>query len=297
MRDRLRAWLPAVPVDPYRAAAGRWLTEDDIQAAAARLLLDGLVTISHRGNLALTGTGADVARTAGHRLPDALLAALRRRRAATTLGIIASRDPAFRAARAEFHGGPGASRARRAAAARGCLAATAVLLLTGELAFVIAALSDRLPQGPAQWAATAATGLASLAQLGFLARYDGRPGADGHRVAASEPYVPPAPHPALVELSKKAPEAAARLRAGRLRTTRRRNRERRRRRARATAAARMDEVQADDLSPLHAFAGRLSHDLDAVMPVGGDRLVNAPYSHARSALPQPVGVWTATKTG
>ncbi|MFD5539925.1 hypothetical protein ACFWIJ_19450 [Streptomyces sp. NPDC127079] len=130
MRDRLRAWLPAAPVDPYRAAAGRWLTEDDIQAAAARLLLDGPVTINHRGNLALTGIGADVARTAGHPLPDALLAALRRRTAATTLGIIASRDPVFRAAHAEFHG---AFRARRAAAARGCLAATGLLLLTGEL--------------------------------------------------------------------------------------------------------------------------------------------------------------------
>lgn len=239
VRDRLRAWVPAAPVDPYRAAAGRSLTEDDIQAAAARLLLDGLVTINHRGNLALTGTGADVARTAGHPLPDALLAALRRRTAATTLGIIASRDLAFRAARAEFHGGPGASRARRAAVVRGCLAAAGLLLLTGELACVSAALFDRLPQGPAQWAATAATGLASLAQLGFLARYGGRPGTDGHRVAASEPYVPPVPHPALVELTEQAPEAAARLRAGRLRTTRRRNRGRRHRRGRGTAAARM----------------------------------------------------------
>ncbi|MGW4563438.1 hypothetical protein ACWEN3_13815 [Streptomyces sp. NPDC004561] len=240
VRDRLRAWFPAAPVDPYRAAAGRWLTEDDIQAAAARLLLDGLVTINHRGNLALTGTGADVVRTAGHPLPDALLAALRRRTAATTLGIIASRDPAFRAAHAEFHGGPGASRARRAPTAPGCLAATGMLLLTGELAFVIAALFDRLPQGPAQWAATTATGLASLAQLRLLARYGDRPGADGHRVAGSEPHVPPALHPALVELSEKAPEAAAWLRAGRLRTTRRRNRGRRRRRGRGTAAARMN---------------------------------------------------------
>ncbi|WP_159106828.1 hypothetical protein [Streptomyces rishiriensis] len=240
VRDRLRAWLPAAPVDPYRAAAGRWLTEDDVQAAAARLLLDGLVTINHRGNLALTETGADVARTAGHPLPDALLAALRRRTAATTLGIIAYHDPAFRAAHAEFHGRPGASRARRAAAARDCLSATGVLLLTGELAFVLVALFDRLPQGPAQWAATAATGLASLAQLGFLGRYGERPGVDGHRVAASEPYVPPAPHPALVELSEKDPAAVARLRAGRLRTTRRRNRGRRRRRGRGTAAARTD---------------------------------------------------------
>ncbi|MFF4846085.1 hypothetical protein ACFY2G_39780 [Streptomyces collinus] len=240
VRDRLRSRVPAAPVDPYRAAAGRWLTEDDVQAAAARLLLDGLVTINHRGNLALTETGADVARTAGHPLPDALLAALRRRSAATTLGIIAFHDPAFRAAHAEFHG---ASRARRAHTARGCLAATGVLLLTGELAFVIAALFDRLPQGPAQWAATAATGLAALAQLGLLARYGGKPGPD--RAAACEPYVPPAPHPALVELSEKAPEAVAWLRSGRLRTTRRRNRGRRRRRGRGTAAARMDDQGSD----------------------------------------------------
>ncbi|MFE9404986.1 hypothetical protein ACFYNY_25160 [Streptomyces sp. NPDC006530] len=237
VRDRLRAWFPAAPVDPYRAAAGRWLTEDDVQAAAARLLLDGLVTINHRGNLALTGTGADVARTAGHPLPDALLAALRRRSAATTLGNIAFRDPVFRATHADFHGGPGASRARRTAAARDCLAATGVLLLTGEFAFMNLALFDRLPHGPAQWAATAATGLASLAQFAFLARYGRRSGADGRRVAASGPYVPPAPHPALVELSEKAPEAAAWLRAGRLRTTRRRNRGRRRRRGRGTAPA------------------------------------------------------------
>ncbi|MEU2339136.1 hypothetical protein ABZ608_37205 [Streptomyces sp. NPDC013172] len=237
VRDRLRARLPAAPVDPYRAAAGRWLTEDDIQAAAAQLLLDGLVTINHRGNLALTETGADVARTAGHPLPDALLAALRRRSASTTLGIIAFHDPVFRAAHTEFHG---VVRARRARTTRSCLAAIGGLLLTGELAFVGVALVDRLPQGPAQWAATAATGLASLAQFGFLERYGGRPGADSHRVAASEPYVPPALHPALVELSEKAPEAAARLRAGRLRTTRRRNRGRRRRRGRGTATARID---------------------------------------------------------
>jgi hypothetical protein len=240
VRDRLRARLRAAPVDPYRAAVGRWFTEDDVQAAAAQLLLDGLVTINHRGNLALTVTGADVARTAGHPLPDALLAALRRRTAPTTLGIIAFHDPAFRAAHAEFHGDPGASRARRARTASSCLAATGMLLLAGELTFVFLALLDRLPQGPTQWAATAATGLAALAQLGLLARYGDRPGADGHRVSASEPHVPPALHPALAELSEKAPEAAAWLRAGRRRTTRSRNRGRRRRRGRGTAAARMD---------------------------------------------------------
>ncbi len=118
-----------------------------------------------------------------------------------------------------------------------------MLLLTGELAFVLVALVDRLPQGPAQWAATAATGLAALAQIRLLARYGDKPGPD--RAAACEPYVPPAPHPALVELSEKAPEAAARLRAGRLRTTRRRNRGRRRRRGRGTAAARMDDQGSD----------------------------------------------------
>ncbi|MDQ0578528.1 hypothetical protein QF030_000706 [Streptomyces rishiriensis] len=59
-----------------------------------------------------------------------------------------------------------------------------------------------LPQGPAQWAATAVTGLASLAQFGFLARYGGRHGVGSHRIAAAEPYVPPALHPPLVELSE-----------------------------------------------------------------------------------------------
>ncbi|MEU7426293.1 hypothetical protein [Streptomyces sp. NPDC040750] len=180
--------------DPYRVAAGRWWAEDDIQAAAARLLLDGLATINHRGNLSLTTTGADPMHSAGHPLPDALLAALRRRTASTTLGSIALRDAAFHTAREEFHAGHRSGPNRRTTDGPGCLAATGALLLTGEIAFDVAALSDRLPQGPTQWTAAVATALAVAAQIGLLGRYGRRHDAAWPRDARTEPP-PPAPLP------------------------------------------------------------------------------------------------------
>ncbi|WP_412079621.1 hypothetical protein ACLF6K_39565 (plasmid) [Streptomyces xanthophaeus] len=99
VRERSAALL----VDPYHAATGRWWAGDDVQAAAARLLLDGLVTVNHRGNLALNAAGADPQADGGHPLPNALLAALRRRTAPASLGNIALRDRAFATAQEEFH--------------------------------------------------------------------------------------------------------------------------------------------------------------------------------------------------
>ncbi|MEV0989763.1 hypothetical protein [Streptomyces sp. NPDC049949] len=48
-RRALDRWA-AVLADPYQAAVGRWWPDDAVQAAA-RLVLDGLVTVNHRGNL------------------------------------------------------------------------------------------------------------------------------------------------------------------------------------------------------------------------------------------------------
>ncbi|MGW7175356.1 hypothetical protein [Streptomyces xanthophaeus] len=83
-----RRWWPVAArraaelvVDPYHAAGGLWLLWDDAQAAAARLLLDGLVTVNRRGNLTLTEAGTDPRVLVGHPVPDSLLAALRRRTA------------------------------------------------------------------------------------------------------------------------------------------------------------------------------------------------------------------------
>ncbi|WP_405715402.1 hypothetical protein OG264_37370 [Streptomyces xanthophaeus] len=90
-------------VDPYHAACGLWLPWDDAQAAAARLLLDGLVTVNRRGNLTLTEAGADPRVLIGHPVPDALLAALRRRTAPAPLGNVVLRDAAFRTVREDFH--------------------------------------------------------------------------------------------------------------------------------------------------------------------------------------------------
>ncbi|MFF5447802.1 hypothetical protein [Streptomyces sp. NPDC012888] len=172
-RDRaVAAYCAGLRVDPYHAAAGRWWAEDDVQAAAARLLLDGLVTVNHRGNLRLTTAGADPARTAGHPLPDALLAALRRRTAPAALGNLVLRDPELRAVRAEFHAECGAvlraglPRPRRDAPC--CLAVLGMTLLAMELTLATVALLDRMPHGPLQWTAAVVTGLALVAQVRWL---------------------------------------------------------------------------------------------------------------------------------
>ncbi|WP_432064414.1 hypothetical protein [Streptomyces sp. C10-9-1] len=208
--------------DPYRAAAGRRRAEDDAQAAAARLLLDGLATVDHRGSLSLTPSGADPARTAGHPLPDALLAALRRRTAPATLGGIELGDSAFRAARQDFHTAWRAG-LPRSGPGRGCFTAACALLFSGETAFAAAALLDTAPRGPLPWAATAATGLALLLQLTWLDRY-GRKGPPA--AGSTSPAEGPALHPALAELASRDLLGRDRLRASRHRSRPRRSRSR-----------------------------------------------------------------------
>lgn len=79
-RRALDRWA-AVLADPYQAVMGRWWPYDTTQAAAARLVLDGLVTVNHRGSLSPSPAASDPARVPGHPVPEALLAALLRRTA------------------------------------------------------------------------------------------------------------------------------------------------------------------------------------------------------------------------
>ncbi|MFD9486056.1 hypothetical protein ACFWBX_19115 [Streptomyces sp. NPDC059991] len=228
------AHCAAIELDPYHAVRDEWWPEDDIQAAAARLLLDGLVTVSHRGNRSLTAAGADPARDGGHPLPDALLAALlaalRRRTAPATLGNVVLRDAVFDDVRTEFHTAcHDHLMSRRPAPPRelGCLGCTGLMLLLGQFAFATAGLFDQVPHGPLQWAGAFATGLALFAQFAGI-------GALRTPAELPDPFAErPArlgPHPALAELAARNPEAEAWLRAGRFRTRRGRNRGRPRRR-------------------------------------------------------------------
>ncbi|MFD7630392.1 hypothetical protein ACFV7Q_30955 [Streptomyces sp. NPDC059851] len=228
--------------DPYRATAGRWWSDDDTQAAAARLLLDGLVTVNHRGNLSLTAAGADPARAAGHPLPDALLAALRRRTAPATLGNVTLRDTGFRTVREEFHAAgrarvehrvPELARAAGRPARAGNWSAALVMVFT---AAALAGLPS--PRGAVEWAAAAVTAVGLVAQIAWFSLHERlRTG-----YARRDPWADRAAgldvHPALVELARLDPEATERLRVSRLRTRRGRNRGRpRHRRAPAEAEA------------------------------------------------------------
>ncbi|GAA1559172.1 hypothetical protein [Streptomyces globosus] len=221
-------------VDPYHAASGQGWYGDDLQAAAARLVLDGLATVNHRGNLRATAAGADTGRAAGHPLPDALLAALRRRTAPAALGNLEQRDSELWSARQRFHApARAAAEALRPAPPRppGCLAAMAALLLIGWMAFTAAAVVDRVPRGPVEWLAAVAAGLAVLAQLALLDAYGKVPGPAGGRPDPVEARMAALrPHPALAELAARDPEAERRLRLSRLRVRRSRNRGRPRRR-------------------------------------------------------------------
>ncbi|MFE3761024.1 hypothetical protein ACFXPI_04560 [Streptomyces sp. NPDC059104] len=241
----------AAPVDPYRAAADRWLLGDDVQAAAAGLLLDGLATVNHRGNLAVTAAGADPRADAGHPVPNALLAALRRRTAPVALGNLVSRDVEFATARAEFHavcrdrlgprrpvvpGGTGRPAASAASAASAVWAVLAVIVVT------TVALIRTDPQGPVEGAAATATWCALVAQIVVLVGYgrlrdarrrEAEPGA-----AASSSDA----HPALTELVARDPQAAAWLRVSRRRTRRGRNRGRPRGPRRPAVASPADEA-------------------------------------------------------
>ncbi|WHM40477.1 hypothetical protein [Streptomyces sp. BPTC-684] len=236
-RLRQRRWYraavahcAAIDIDPYYAVRDEWWPEDDIQAAAARLLLDGLVTVNHRGTMSLTEAGADPARSAGNPLPDALLAALRRRTAPATLGSVVLRDTAFDDARTYFHAELDTRlRPQRPPSSPdiGCLGCTGWVLLLAQLGFAAAGLFDMVPHGPLQWAAAVVTGLALVAQIVGL-------GSDRTPADLPDPFAERlarmGPHPALAELAARDPEADEWLRVGRFRTRRGRNRGRPRRR-------------------------------------------------------------------
>ncbi|MCB5169487.1 hypothetical protein LG634_32360 [Streptomyces bambusae] len=104
-RARQRAGLRDDPlvVDPYHLAHGTAWPRDDVQAAAAQLVRDGLVRVNHRGTLILTPAGRDPARTAGHPLPDGLLKALRSRTAGAPLGALLLYDAEYAEVRRAFH--------------------------------------------------------------------------------------------------------------------------------------------------------------------------------------------------
>ncbi len=224
----------ALETDPYHAAAGRWWPEDDTQAAAAQLLLDSLVTVNRRGNLSLTTAGADPARSAGHPLPDALLAALRRRTAPAALGNIALRDTAFRTAREEFHTAHRRRLSAESSVSRGDpgrSAAVGVRLVLAELVVAAAALVSSTPRGPVEGTAATATWIALVAQIAWFGWYGRQRRAAGRRDPLAEQLGSIGLHPALAELAARDPEGTARLRVGRMRTRRGRNRGRPRRRS------------------------------------------------------------------
>ncbi|MFD0267218.1 hypothetical protein ACFVGY_11555 [Streptomyces sp. NPDC127106] len=220
--------------DPYRAAAHRWWPGDDVQAAAAALLLDGLVTVNHRGNLSLTAAGSDPDRTAGHPLPDALLDALRRRTAPALLGNVSQRDAAFNAARAEFHAAGRTAAQHEIPVFRrepGAAGQIALLLVLAHMLVTVLALAGLAPRGPVESAAVAATAVGLVAQLVWFGVYGRLRTAHTQRDAWAEQVARAGLHPALAELARRDPEAVARLRTSRWRVRRGRNRGRPRRRS------------------------------------------------------------------
>ncbi|MFI8103321.1 hypothetical protein [Streptomyces sp. NPDC086023] len=231
--QRLTERWAALAVDPYHAVHRRWWPEDDVQAAAARLFLDGLVTVTRRGNISVTPAGADPDRGAGHPLPDALLAALRRRTAPAPLGNVLANDPDFGPARDEFLA---ACRTRfpEPEPERGscCLAVLGVAALAMQMVLGIAVLFDRMPRGTVEWVAAAVTAVALAAQFVWLERDDRLRRRNEGRDRVAERLEAEGPHPALVELEARHPETAAALAAGRFRFRRGRNHGRPRRRSR-----------------------------------------------------------------
>ncbi|WP_327695991.1 hypothetical protein [Streptomyces sp. NBC_00459] len=93
VRDRAdraaAAHLDAVIIDPYHAVATAGLPEDADRAAAAELLLAGLVRVGEEGELSLTGKGrGPVGGTPSHPVPAALLTTLRRRAEPVALHLL-----------------------------------------------------------------------------------------------------------------------------------------------------------------------------------------------------------------
>jgi hypothetical protein len=225
-RAVLDRWA-ALLTDPYQAAVGRWVAYDHVQAAAARLVLDGLVTVNHRGTLTPAPAATDPARTPGHPMPEALLAALLRRTAPATLGSLELRDEEFRAVREEF----GAARPRLLKVLQpGCLATTGLLLVCAQMLFLLAGLVSLGPDGGAEHAAAWVVWAALIAQVVWFRVQDRARGADWTADAGLAADARSGTHPALALLEDRDPEAVRRLYVSRLRTRRGRNRGRPRRR-------------------------------------------------------------------
>lgn len=233
-RRALDRWA-AVLVDPYQAAVARWWPQDEIQAAAARLVLDGLVTVNHRGNLSPTPAAADPARAPGHPLPEALLAALLRRTAPATLGSLEVRDEEFRSAREEFR----AARPLLLKVPEPGLPATAGLyLVCAEMLLLLTGVMSLRPDGDAEWAAAWVSWAALIAQVIWFRTHDRARGTRWNADAALAEDARYGTHPALAALDGHDPEAVRRLGVSRMRTRRSRNRGRPRRpRDRATGGA------------------------------------------------------------
>ncbi|WP_030157283.1 hypothetical protein [Streptomyces sp. NRRL S-244] len=226
-RRALDRWA-AVLADPYQAAVGRWWPNDAVQAAAARLVLDGLVTVNHRGNLSPAPAATDPARSPGHPLPEALLAALLRRSAPATLGNIVVRDAEFETALREF----GAARPPLLTVGEPARPARfGLYLLLAEMLFYVTGVMSLQPAGDAEWAAAWAAWAGLIAQVIWFRVYDRARGVGWTGDRAAVEAARDGTHPALQALGARDPEAFCRLRVSRLRTRRRRNRGRRRRAA------------------------------------------------------------------
>jgi hypothetical protein len=216
-----RAHYDALDLDPYDAAVFR---ADETGAAAAGLLLDGLVRIDRRGFVRLNDAGLDPHRRAGHPAPDALLDAVRREGAPVTLGWILGQDADYEEARqalwrdchARLPHPPEAPKPWGDGAGAALLGCTGVAVVVAQWAFCGIALTTTAPTGPGQVVAATAVFLALIAQLGWMGRVSAlrereqerartRPGrweAMRRRCAAE------APHPALAALD---PESERRV--------------------------------------------------------------------------------------
>lgn len=225
-RRALARWA-AVLADPYQAAMGRWWPYDTTQAAAARLVLDGLVTVNHRGSLSPSPAASDPARVPGHPVPEALLAALLRRTAPATLGSVEARDAGFAAALAEF-------RAARPALLKvrepGRPVMAGLYLVMAEMLFCAFGLMALRPAGDAERTAARAAWTALIAQVIWFPVHHRARGTGWTADADVARDVSPT-HPALAALDAGDPEALRRLGVSRRRTRRGRNRGRPRRRA------------------------------------------------------------------
>ncbi|MEU6709550.1 hypothetical protein [Streptomyces wuyuanensis] len=216
-----RAHYDALDLDPYDAAVFR---ADETGAAAARLVLDGLVRIDRRGFVRLNDTGLDPHRRPEHPAPDALLDAVRREGAPVTLGWILGQDMVYDEARralwrdcharlphppeAPKHWGDGAG-----TAVLGC---TGVAVMVAQWAFCGIALTTTDPTGTGQVVAATAVLLALIAQLGWMGRVSALREHEQERArtrpsrweAVHRRCVAEAPHPALAALD---PESEHRI--------------------------------------------------------------------------------------